>query len=194
MTSVADRIVDTALKLLDKEGLDRLSTRRLAKELNMQGPSLYHHFRNKAELLGVMAARMVNRALSPLDQNVAWDTWLRALAHASRGMILQCRDGARLLASSYPNDDMRQQLVPGVAQPLIKAGFSPQTAHESTAFIASFVIGWTINEQNESMHGFMGSMLDMPHAFSCGVETLIHGISTLTGHPLSRMTNCTSDG
>lgn len=151
----------------------------------MQGPSLYHHFRNKAELLGVMAARMVHRALSPLDQNVAWDAWLRTLAHASRSMILQCRDGARLLASSYPNDHMRLQLVPGVAQPLINAGFAPRIAHESTAFIASFVIGWTINEQNEPMRGLMGSMLDLPHAFSSGVETLIRGISAMTGQPLS---------
>lgn len=185
MATVADRIVDAALELLHKEGLDRLSTRRLAKELNIQGPSLYHHFRNKAELLGYMAASMVQRTVLRLDQNVPWDRWLWTLAHATRDMVLECRDGARLLASSYPNEDMQHQLVPGIAQPLIKAGFTPRIANECTLFVASYVIGWTTNEQNERLRGLMGTVLEIPAAFSHGVEVLVRGISDLYGNPLS---------
>jgi TetR/AcrR family tetracycline transcriptional repressor len=185
MSTVADRIVDAALELLNKEGLDRLSTRRLAKELNIQGPSLYHHFHNKAELLGYMAASMVQRTLMPLNQNVPWDRWLWTLAHATREMVLACRDGARLLASSYPNEDMQHELVPGIAQPLINADFQLRMANECTVFVASYVIGWTITEQNERMRGFMGTVLEIPIAFSHGVEVLVRGISELYGKPLS---------
>ncbi len=185
MTLIADRIVDVALDLLNKEGLSKLSTRRLAKVLDMQGPSLYHHFRNKAELLGHMAAVMLHRTIAPLDQDVGWDTWLRTMAHATRAMTLGCRDGAQLLAMSYPTEEMQKELLPKVAQPLLAAGFSPRVANETSAFVAAFVIGWTINEQNERIRDYMGNVMDTSEAFSNGVETLVIGISVRTGKPLS---------
>ena len=60
-----DRIVNAALALLDREGLDRLSTRRLATALHIQGPSLYHHFRNKAELLGAKVVDLPAATAAP---------------------------------------------------------------------------------------------------------------------------------
>lgn len=179
MTPGADRIVEVALELLDREGLDRLSTRRLASALNIQGPSLYHHFRNKAELLGQMAASMLRQSLLPLNRAVAWDVWLRTMAHATRAMVLQRRDGARLLASSYPNEDMQHELVPGLAEPLIAAGFSVRAAREQVTVMATFVIGWTINEQNERMRQLLGeNVIDIDAAFANGVETLLIGMAT----------------
>ena len=49
------RIVDAALALLDAEGLDALSTRRLARDLGIRGPTLYHYFANKRALLDARA-------------------------------------------------------------------------------------------------------------------------------------------
>jgi AcrR family transcriptional regulator len=49
------RIVDAASLLVDAEGLDALSMRRLATELGVQGPSLYNHFATKAEILDAVA-------------------------------------------------------------------------------------------------------------------------------------------
>ncbi len=50
-----DRIVGTAGALVDAEGLAALSTRRLAAELGVSGPSLYNHFRTKDEILDAVA-------------------------------------------------------------------------------------------------------------------------------------------
>lgn len=50
-----DRIVEAAGALVDAEGLDAVSTRRLAAELGVSGPSLYNHFRNKDEILDAVA-------------------------------------------------------------------------------------------------------------------------------------------
>jgi|SRR5208283_2543879 len=182
----ADQIVEVALKLLDEEGLDRLSTRRLATALNIQGPSLYHHFHNKAELLGQMAASMMSDSLAALDPSAAWDVWLRTLAHTTRRMVLRRRDGARLFTSSYPNDAMQNEVIPRLAQPLIAAGFSIRMANECVTYLAMFVLGWTINEQNERMRQFMGTLLDVDTAFANGVETLLAGISVRTQQPLSQ--------
>jgi AcrR family transcriptional regulator len=44
------QIVETAFAILDEEGADALTMRRLAEELGMRAPSLYKHFPDKAHL------------------------------------------------------------------------------------------------------------------------------------------------
>lgn len=182
-----DRIADEALALLDEVGLDGLSTRKLAAALGMQGPSLYHHFQNKAELLGHMTARILSKALIPLDRDVEWDVWLRTLAHATRAMTMEYRDGAMLYASSNPSQEIRQLLLPGMTEPLVRGGFTQLEADQSISFLGSFVVGWTINEQNETVRSLMLSMMEMDETFSVGVETLVQGIALRCGKPLSKV-------
>ena len=50
-----ETVLRGALALLDDIGIDALSTRRLAQHLGVQSPTLYWHFKNKAELLKAMA-------------------------------------------------------------------------------------------------------------------------------------------
>src|SRR5437868_4657791 len=54
------QIVDAALALIDAEGLEALSTRRLAGELGMRGPTLYHYFANKDALLEAVRERIAD--------------------------------------------------------------------------------------------------------------------------------------
>src|SRR3954451_6286316 len=55
------RIVEAASALVDAEGLDALSMRRLATELGVQGPSLYHHFGTKADILDAVADAVIEQ-------------------------------------------------------------------------------------------------------------------------------------
>jgi TetR/AcrR family tetracycline transcriptional repressor len=176
MTLAPDHIVAVALKLLNRIGLDALSTRRLAEELDVKGPSLYHHFDNKADLLGQMAVVMLARCLAGLDMSVGWEDWIRNLAHASCEMMHQYRDGARIMALSSPTEAMRQNLIPILEQPLLRAGFSVHQANEAIGLMSSFVIGWTSNEQNERMREYMVSMLDLDASFEFAIETIVLGL------------------
>src|SRR3954471_24739002 len=54
-----ERIVTTALALVDAEGLPALSTRRLAAELGVSGPSLYNHFATKEAILDAVADTVI---------------------------------------------------------------------------------------------------------------------------------------
>lgn len=183
MALTIDHIADVALDLLDDVGLDGLSTRKLAAVLGVQGPSLYHHFHSKAELLGHMASRMLRRALEPLDRTVDWDVWLKTLAQATRAMTLAHRDGALLFASSNPSELTRRELLPEMTEPLIRAGFSSEAASQSISFVASFVVGWTINEQNDVVRRVLESMMDMEETFAAGIETIVQGIAARAGRP-----------
>ena len=44
----------TALEVIDADGLDAMSLERLADELGVKAPSLYHHFHDKAEILAAV--------------------------------------------------------------------------------------------------------------------------------------------
>ena len=56
-----DGIVAAALALVDAEGLEALSTRRLAAELGVSGPSLYNHVATKDELIDAVVDSVVAR-------------------------------------------------------------------------------------------------------------------------------------
>src|SRR5688500_1012731 len=76
-----ERIVDVATDIIDAEGLDALSTRRLARELGVQAPSLYNHFGTKEEILAAVGDAIVAQVdLSMLGR----DPWPEALADWAR--------------------------------------------------------------------------------------------------------------
>ncbi len=55
------RVADTALRLLNEVGLDGLTLRAIAKELDVKAPALYWHFKDKQALLDEMASEMYRR-------------------------------------------------------------------------------------------------------------------------------------
>lgn len=68
--SLRDSLLETAVHLLEDEGLDALSTRRLAERLGVSRSAPYHHFRDKHELLCAMAElgfKLQNERLTALD-------------------------------------------------------------------------------------------------------------------------------
>jgi len=55
-----EAISAAALEIIDREGLEGLSMRRLGTELGVEAMALYHHFRNKGELLDGVMDRMLD--------------------------------------------------------------------------------------------------------------------------------------
>lgn len=54
-----EQIVDSTLQLVDAEGLDAVSMRRLAHILGVRAPSIYNHVETKEEILDAVAASIV---------------------------------------------------------------------------------------------------------------------------------------
>lgn len=46
-----DRVIEAALRVMDEEGLDAVSMRRVAREVGVEAMSLYHHVEDKEDLL-----------------------------------------------------------------------------------------------------------------------------------------------
>lgn len=177
------KIAHAALDLLNECGLEALSTRRLAAVLNVKSPALYKHFRNKAELMDHMATAMLRDAFVGLDRDVPWADWVRGIAYASRASMACYRDGARLLLVSSPSAPLRSQIIAFTADPLINVGFAPPLARHALATLASFVIGWMLNEQNDATQTLMKSDFgDTDKAFARSVEIIVEGIAARHAH------------
>lgn len=73
---------------MDAEGLEAVSTRRLAAALGVSGPSLYNHFRTKDEILDAVADAVSARVdLSMFDGGQDWRAALHAWAHSYRDAL-----------------------------------------------------------------------------------------------------------
>ena len=81
-----DGIVAAALALVDAEGLEALSTRRLAAELGVSGPSLYNHVATKDELIDAV----VDSVLAGVDVSA----FAGLAAGDGGGMLADVADGA----------------------------------------------------------------------------------------------------
>ncbi|WP_226365402.1 TetR family transcriptional regulator [Pseudonocardia sp. ICBG162] len=100
-----DVVITTSLRLIDAEGLDAFSLPRLARELNVRAPSLYHHFADKAEILrGVARAIVVETRMPDSRQTPNWIEWFVALSMNFRDAVLRHRNAAPLLLSFMPRD------------------------------------------------------------------------------------------
>jgi AcrR family transcriptional regulator len=77
-----ERIVETAVGIADREGLDALSMRRIATELGAGAMSLYRYVPGKAELLDLMLDRVQRPGPEPLGDD-GWRSALEATAHGT---------------------------------------------------------------------------------------------------------------
>ncbi|NEN77859.1 TetR family transcriptional regulator [Nocardioides zeae] len=97
--------VRTALAIIDADGLDALSVPRLARELNVKAPSLYHHFADKRAILQEVAAEIV----APIEvpdppPDHDWIGWFTQLALNLRAVVMPHRRAAPLLIEHLPRD------------------------------------------------------------------------------------------
>jgi AcrR family transcriptional regulator len=66
-----ERVVETAMSIMDHEGLDAVSMRRVAREVGVEAMSLYHHVHDKEDLLDAICARVMQDFRFP-DEDRPW--------------------------------------------------------------------------------------------------------------------------
>ncbi len=97
-----DAIVDAALVLLEREGLQGLSMRRLAQELGSGAASLYWHVGGKEELLSLLLDRIVGESKVPEPDPENWQETVKAFGREARRLLNSRRDAAQLSMGRIP--------------------------------------------------------------------------------------------
>jgi len=84
------RIAEVAMRLADEEGVEALSMRRLAAELDAGTMTLYHYVRTKDEVLALVIDRVMGEIIVPADElSGSWREAVTAVAHRTRDCLLR---------------------------------------------------------------------------------------------------------
>ncbi|WP_328924899.1 TetR/AcrR family transcriptional regulator C-terminal domain-containing protein [Streptomyces sp. NBC_00190] len=137
------RIVEAAAELVDTEGLEAVSTRRLAAALGVSGPSLYNHFRTKDEILEAVADAVSARVdLSMFEApGPDWRGALHAWAHSYRDALSDHPNIVPVLARGPGRRPAGLRLADAVFGAMTAAGWPPAQATRIGALMRYFILG-----------------------------------------------------
>ncbi|MER8097811.1 TetR/AcrR family transcriptional regulator C-terminal domain-containing protein [Streptomyces goshikiensis] len=181
-----ETVVSEALDLLDEVGLETVSTRRLAKRLGVEQPSLYYHFKTKKDLLAAMAeVAMAPHADAPLPSaGDDWREWFLENSRSFRRTLLTRRDGARLHAGSTPTGDLDR--IRSKMAFLVSSGVPERDAQMAMLAAGRYTVGCVLEEQAEADSPHSEDLpddvpvLDHEEAFEAGLALILGGLERHT--------------
>src|SRR5947208_6856982 len=137
-----ERIRDTALQLIDRDGLAELSMRKLAQELNVQAASLYSHYATKEQVLDEVASAIMAKVDASAFEREDWRRALMSWARSYRAALAAHPNFAPYLATNGPGQrDEALRAANFVHGGLVRAGWPPRYATMIGASTKYLVLG-----------------------------------------------------
>jgi AcrR family transcriptional regulator len=177
------RVADTALDLLNEVGLDGLSLRAIARELDVKAPALYWHFKDKQALLDAMATEMYRRMTEavPLPEVTTWQERLLLAGRGLRAALLSYRDGAKVFGGSRFIGTSHAVELEATLRLFTGAGFTLAQAVRATTTVFLYTMGFVAEEQGvqplpgERREGYdvaerAGALAGFPLSAAAGAE------------------------
>ena len=191
------RIVEVATAILDTDGLDGLSTRRLARELGVRAPSLYNHFATKDAILDAVADAIIGQVDLRGFGSGDWAGALTGWARAYRRALAAHPNAVPFLARGPALRPAALRLADAVYGGLLEAGWPPSYATRIGAAMRYFVAGSALGSfalgfpDDPSVYADRYPHLRDAHrlrehrervdegAFELGLTTLVRGFESL---------------
>ena len=140
-----EQIILTSLKILNRDGIDRLTTRELAKELNIKSASLYWHFKGKQDLYGAIAEYMCLHSDMPEDMDNPQD-YLERTMQAYRLLLLKVKDSPAIFENSIPNTPARIAIIKVISKKLSEMGVKNENLMTISNMLNNYVLSFTADE------------------------------------------------
>lgn len=172
------QIVAEAVALLDADGLEGVTLRKLAARLGVQQPTLYWHLPNKAALLTAIADAILEQELPqlvPVEPDQPWQEWLTGLAERLRRALLAHPDGARLLSTSQLS--LRMAALSELAiSTLVDREVPLRQARLIVMTVEHFTVGHVLEEQTGRPGAESAQDFDL-EGFTQSYPTVVAGIT-----------------
>lgn len=139
------RVVDEAIRLADREGVDGLSMRRLAGALGAGAMSLYHYVANKDELLDAMVDIVFEEIELPPEET-DWKSAMRRRAVSARQVLARHPWAVGLMESRTSPGPANLRHHEAVTACLRRAGFTVLAATHANWLLDSYVYGCALQE------------------------------------------------
>jgi AcrR family transcriptional regulator len=131
------RILEAAVRFVDREGLEALSMRKLGSELGVEAMSLYNHIPNKSALLDGMVEVLLGELEVP-PEDEGWERRVREAYRAFRRLAHEHPNCFPLLLVRLPDTMDRIWLGEEFFKTLREAGFDPGTALYAFRALSSY--------------------------------------------------------
>jgi len=146
-TLTRERVLEAAVELADREGIESVSMRRLGQELGIEAMSLYTHVRSKEDLLDGMV-EVVFQQMPARRRRGDWKATLRRTILSAREVLLRHPWAPAIIETrTQPGPAMLRQYdaVMGI---LREGGFSLETTHHAIHLMGSRLLGF-VQELND---------------------------------------------
>ena len=140
-----DRIETAAFEVIERDGLEGFSTRKLATELGCEAMSIYHYFPSKAHLMDALVDRAASEFVPP-PADLPWPQRLLAVSRAYRDLALRRPRFFQFLALHRMNTAQALALIETVASVFRDAGFDAETAARLFRIWGYYITGAALDE------------------------------------------------
>jgi AcrR family transcriptional regulator len=140
-------VLQTALELADREGIDALTMRKLAQELRVEAMSLYHHIANKVELLD----GMIDLVFAQIDLPTQEDNWkiaMRDRAISALKVLIAHPWAVGLMESGTAPGPANLRHHNAVLACLRVNGFSVAATAHAYSLLDSYIYGFALQQTN----------------------------------------------
>ncbi|MBA2933734.1 helix-turn-helix transcriptional regulator [Sphingomonas sp. CGMCC 1.13654] len=132
-----ETVVETAARIMARDGFEALSLRRLGAELKVNSASLYHHFEGKDDILRAVA-RAALKAIDLPPPSADWRGWIGRAAVGFRHLLI---DRPYLVPLMLGQPRPRTLAIAVTDERLAEAGVSPAMRAEFLQALDMTVIG-----------------------------------------------------
>jgi len=136
-----ERILNAAVDLADRDGIDALSMRRLGGELGVEAMALYRHVGNKEELFDGMVDLVVSE-IDPAAESADWKQNFRSRVLSARQALLRHRWASAAIVSRENASLTMMAYMDSMAGILRDGGFSVDLTHHAMHVLGSRVLGF----------------------------------------------------
>jgi TetR/AcrR family tetracycline transcriptional repressor len=140
------RILEAALRLVDRHGLEALTMRSLGTALGVEAMALYYHVPDKNALLDGLVELLVAGLAIPEPGTAEWTDVLRAIYRGFRAR-LKAHPNLLPVLTSKPLLTMEVLRMAEVQYATLRrAGFSPRSTLDAYRTLGPYVLGYVLTE------------------------------------------------
>ncbi len=137
-----ERVLQAAVELADREGIDALSMRRLGAELGVEAMSLYNHVAGKEDLLDGMADQVVAE-IDPATDDGDWKQALRTRILSARRTMQRHPWASAVITTRTKASPVMMKYMDSIGGMMLAGGFSVDLMHHAFHALGSRVLGFS---------------------------------------------------
>ena len=141
-----EQVVRAALAIVDRDGLDAFSMRKLGAELGVDPMAAYYHFPNKAAVLDGIVEAVYAEIVPPPDVDAPWDVRLRETFRSYRQVLRAHPHALPVLSTRPPSTPLILEQEEAIVAILCTVGFPPVEAVWAISNLGGYVIGIALQE------------------------------------------------